>query len=152
MDLPPRRLPLDTVPPQPSSEGPSAAEPTAAEPPTVPAPEDHRPPLTAEQLEELRQQVLAVLSSCYDPEIPINIYELGLIYGLDITPTGDVQVRMTLTTPGCPVAVSLPAEVRNKLQALPQVRSVHVEVVWDPPWTPARMSEAARLQLGLEDW
>jgi FeS assembly SUF system protein len=152
MDLPPRRLPLDTVPPQPSSEGPSAAEPTAAEPPTVPAPEDHRPPLTAEQREELRQQVLAVLSSCYDPEIPINIYELGLIYGLDITPTGDVQVRMTLTTPGCPVAVSLPAEVRSKLQALPQVRSVHVEVVWDPPWTPARMSEAARLQLGLEDW
>jgi len=97
----------------------------------------------------LRQQVVDVLRTCYDPEIPVDIYELGLIYGIDVDPGGNVYVRMTLTSPACPVAGSLPPEVESKIKALPGVSDVHVEVVWDPPWNPTMMSEAARLTLGF---
>ncbi len=98
----------------------------------------------------LRDQVVKVLQTCYDPEIPVNIHELGLIYGIDISPTNAVTIRMTLTTPACPVAGSLPGEVQRKVQALPGVTGVTVDLVWDPPWGPDRMSEGARLQLGLD--
>ena len=97
----------------------------------------------------LEQKVLDVIRSCYDPEIPVNIHELGLIYKLDVTPEGDVRVAMTLTSPGCPVAGSLPPEVETKVRDVPGVRSARVEVVWDPPWNPSMMSEAAKLQLGF---
>jgi FeS assembly SUF system protein len=97
----------------------------------------------------LEQCVLDVLRSCYDPEIPVNIYELGLVYNLDVTPEGAVQIRMTLTSPACPVAGSLPGEVEARIRALPGVTDVKVELVWDPPWDQSRMSEAAQLQLGL---
>jgi FeS assembly SUF system protein len=93
-----------------------------------------------------------VLRNTYDPEIPVNIYELGLIYGVDVNPeTGVVTVKMTLTSPGCPAAVSLPGEVEDKIRRLgvQDIKDVKIEVVWDPPWEPSKMSEAARLQLGM---
>jgi FeS assembly SUF system protein len=108
-------------------------------------------PLTPEQVETLRGEVVNALHNVFDPEIPVNIYELGLIYDLDIQPSGAVGIRMTLTSPACPVAGSLPGEVRARLQRLANVTAVQVDIVWDPPWTPSRMSEAAKLQLGIDD-
>lgn len=104
---------------------------------------------TSQPAADLRQQVIEALRTCSDPEIPVDIYELGLIYGIDVGPGGNVDVRMTLTSPACPVAGSLPPEVESKIKALPGVSDVRVEVVWDPPWNPAMMSEAARLTLGF---
>ncbi len=101
------------------------------------------------ELDLLQKRVIQVLKSCYDPEIPVNIYELGLIYGIDATKDGRVDVKMTLTSPACPVAGSLPPEVETKLKEVEGVTSVKVDVVWDPPWKPEMMSEAARLQLGM---
>ncbi len=92
---------------------------------------------------------MAQLESCYDPEIPVNIYELGLIYYIDVSESGEVGIRMTLTSPMCPVAETLPPEVEAKVQSLPEVASAKVEVVWDPPWNPEMMSEAAKLELGM---
>jgi FeS assembly SUF system protein len=123
-----------------------------AAPPQSPAP---RPPLavplTAEQVENLRRELVNALYTVFDPEIPVNIYELGLIYNLDVQPSGAVGVRMTLTSPACPVAGSLPGEVRARLQQLPNVTAVEVDVLWDPPWDKSRMSEAAKLQLGIDE-
>ncbi len=99
--------------------------------------------------QDLERRIVEALKTCYDPEIPVDIHELGLIYSLEIEPVGDVRVKMTLTTPACPVAGSLPGEVESKVRAVSGVRSVAVELVWDPPWNPAMMSEAARLQLGF---
>jgi FeS assembly SUF system protein len=99
----------------------------------------------------LEEKVIAALQTCYDPEIPVNIYELGLIYDLQVDPSGAVSIRMTLTSPACPVAGALPADVQAKVQAVPGVTSARVELVWDPPWEMSRMSEEARLQLGLFD-
>jgi len=93
--------------------------------------------------------VIDALSTVYDPEIPVNIYELGLIYDLDISPDGGVKIAMTLTSPACPVAGSLPGEVEAKVREVDGVNDVAVELVWDPPWTPDRMTEAARLELGF---
>jgi FeS assembly SUF system protein len=98
----------------------------------------------------LKEKVIEVLQTCYDPEIPVNIYELGLVYSVDVNEeTGEVGVRMTLTSPACPVAGSLPPEVEAKIRAVPGASKVGVEVVWDPPWTPDKMSEAAKLQLNM---
>jgi FeS assembly SUF system protein len=94
-------------------------------------------------------KVVEALKNVFDPEIPVNIYELGLIYGLDITPDGNVMVRMTLTTPSCPVAGSLPGEVETVVREVEGVQDCEVELVWDPPWTPEKLSEAAKLELGL---
>jgi len=101
------------------------------------------------QPQGLRDQIVDVLKSCFDPEIPVNIYELGLIYDLSVAESGAVTVKMTLTSPACPVAGSLPPEVESKVRALPGVTAATVDVVWDPPWTPERMSEAAKLQLNM---
>ncbi len=97
----------------------------------------------------LEQEIVKALRTCYDPEIPVNIYEMGLIYGVDITPTNEVTVRMTLTSPSCPAAQSLPSEVQAKAGLVPGVASAKVELVWEPQWNPNMMSEAAKLQLGL---
>jgi FeS assembly SUF system protein len=97
----------------------------------------------------LKNQIVDVLSSIYDPEIPVNIYELGLIYDLQVDPEGQVSVKMTLTTPHCPVAGSLPGEVQEKIKSVPGVKDVNLELVWDPPWDMGKMSEAAKLALGL---
>ena len=131
-------LPLDTpAPPEPA--------------PQPPAPAPLAEPLTVEQIHALKDHIVAVLHTCFDPEIPVNIYELGLIYDITIAPTGAVEIRMTLTSPACPVAGTLPPDVQRKIAAVPQVTAAKVEVVWDPPWDKSRMSEAAKLQLGIED-
>jgi FeS assembly SUF system protein len=96
----------------------------------------------------LEAAIIEAISKVYDPEIPVNIYEMGLIYGIDITGS-KVRVRMTLTAPGCPSAQSLPLEVEQRVREAEGVTDVEVEVVWEPPWTTDRMSEAAKLQLGL---
>ncbi len=114
---------------------------------TPPPPE---PPVTPPGA-GLEERVIAALQTCYDPEIPINIYELGLIYDLQIDPAGVVHIEMTLTSPACPVAGALPAEVQAKVKAVPGVTDARVDLVWDPPWDKSRMSEAAQLQLGLFD-
>jgi FeS assembly SUF system protein len=97
----------------------------------------------------LRERVVRALKSCYDPEIPVDIYELGLIYGVEIDEGCAVTVRMTLTSPACPVAGSLPGEVESKVRAVDGVRSARVELVWDPPWDKEMMSEAAKVELGF---
>jgi FeS assembly SUF system protein len=108
-------------------------------------------PLTIEQMQALQKQIVATLCTCFDPEVPVNIYELGLIYNVEMATDGSVAVRMTLTSPACPVAGSLPGEVQRKVQAVPGVATAKVELVWEPPWDKNRMSEAAKLQLGIED-
>lgn len=95
------------------------------------------------------EDVLNAIRQVYDPEIPVNIYELGLIYTLDVSNEGEVNVRMTLTSPMCPVAGSLPPEIENKIRAIEGVKSVKLDLVWDPAWNPGMMSEAAKLQLGF---
>ena len=104
-----------------------------------------------DKIEALKNDIVAALCTCFDPEIPVNIHELGLIYDIEIAPTGAVGIRMTLTSPGCPVAGSLPGDVERKVLTVPQVTQAKVEVVWDPPWDKDRMSEAAKLQLGIDD-
>jgi FeS assembly SUF system protein len=98
---------------------------------------------------EIEAKIVDALKTCYDPEIPVDIYELGLIYGVDVDPSGSVEVKMTLTSPNCPSAMELPGMVEAKVRSIPGVMDAQVEVVFDPPWEPSRMSEAARLQLGM---
>ena len=97
----------------------------------------------------LKAKVIEVLKTCFDPEIPVNIYELGLIYEIQVVGKAKVDVKMTLTSPMCPVAGSLPPEVEQKIRDLEGVDEVKVDLVWDPPWEPARMTEAAKLQLNM---
>ncbi|HEV3331112.1 MAG TPA: SUF system Fe-S cluster assembly protein [Bryobacteraceae bacterium] len=99
----------------------------------------------------LKDNVLAALKTVYDPEMPVNIYELGLIYGMDVDDRGQVDLRMTLTAPNCPVAGTLPGDVERAVRAVPGVTDVKLELTFDPPWTKDRMSEAAKLALGIED-
>ncbi len=98
---------------------------------------------------DLYEAVIAALKEIFDPEIPVNIYDLGLIYGVDVDAEGGVVVTMTLTTPHCPVAESMPGEVELRVSAVPGVRDADVNLVWDPPWDPAKMSDEARLELGM---
>lgn len=97
----------------------------------------------------LYEAVIDALKEIYDPEIPVNIYELGLVYGVDITADRHVVVTMTLTTPHCPVAESMPGEVELRVGAVPGVGSAEVNLVWDPPWDPQKMSDEAKLELGM---
>ena len=99
--------------------------------------------------EILKQKIIDSLQTIYDPEIPVNIYELGLIYEIDVLPINNIQIVMTLTAPGCPAAQSLPIEVDQKLRQIEGVNDVHVAVTWDPPWDRSMMSEAAQLELGM---
>jgi FeS assembly SUF system protein len=101
------------------------------------------------KMADVRPQILEALSTVYDPEIPVNIREMGLIYDVLVDKDGHAGIRMTLTAPACPAAQSLPVEVRQKAAAVPGVASAKVEIVWDPPWSKEMMSEAAKLQLGL---
>lgn len=97
----------------------------------------------------LEDKVIEVIKECYDPEIPVNIWELGLIYEVNIGDDPVVNIKMTLTAPGCPAARSLPIEVHERIAQIPEVSDVQVEVVWDPPWTPEMMSQEAKLELGF---
>ncbi len=98
---------------------------------------------------ELHQSVIEALKDIYDPEIPVNIYDLGLIYNVEVAEDADVKVTMTLTTPHCPVAETMPNEIEMRVMGLPGVRDAEVVVTWDPPWDPSKMSDEARLELGM---
>ena len=100
-------------------------------------------------LEELQEEVIETLRTCYDPEIPVNIYDLGLVYEVEVNTDGKVKVVMTLTSPMCPVAESLPREVQYRIEEIEGVTGVEVEVVWEPQWHPGMMSEEARLELNM---
>jgi FeS assembly SUF system protein len=122
----------------------------AGEPPATAA-DGARKPLVSDPLATLRlePQIVDALSTIFDPEIPVNIYELGLIYEIAVDAAASVDIRMTLTAPGCPAALTLPGQVEQRVREIPGVTDVHVDVVWDPPWTKDRMSEDAKLQLGM---
>lgn len=133
-----------------SGAGPLGGNPGPAVTDDAPAPRAE----AARRLDGLEQvavhdKVIEALRTCYDPEIPVNIYELGLVYEVRVEPTGEVYVKMTLTSPNCPVAGSLPIEVKEKVKTVPNVSSVKLDLVWEPMWDPSKMTEAARLQLGL---
>tara|TARA_Y100000996_G_C22191177_1_gene507059 strand:+ start:168 stop:467 length:300 start_codon:yes stop_codon:yes gene_type:complete len=98
---------------------------------------------------EIKEKVIAEIKKIYDPEIPVNIYELGLIYDVTVDNNNKVYVKMTLTTPNCPVAESLPNEVKNSIKEIKEVKDVDLDLVWDPPWDKSMMSEAAKLELNL---
>ncbi|TLY47219.1 MAG: SUF system Fe-S cluster assembly protein [Gammaproteobacteria bacterium] len=106
-------------------------------------------PLTEDSLVALKTAIIEALKGIYDPEIPVNIYDLGLIYNIFIDPQAKVKIEMTLTTPGCPVAQTFPSMVENVVNNVEGVSEASVELVWDPPWTSENMSEAAKLQLGM---
>jgi FeS assembly SUF system protein len=131
----------------PGAAAAAAASAAAPTPGAVPAPTAAE--AAAAPQADLREEIIDVLHTCYDPEIPVDIYELGLVYGVDVSPEGDVKIAMTLTSPACPVAESLPPEVQRKVEAVPGVRSAKVDLVWEPPWGKHLMSESALLQLGF---
>ena len=118
---------------------------TATDPANAPTRGANVPPETR----LLEGKVIEAIREVYDPEIPVNIYELGLIYAIEVQPDNAVNVRMTLTTPACPVAGSLPGEVQRRIEAIPEVKSANIDLIWDPPWDRSMMSEAAMLQLGM---
>lgn len=104
---------------------------------------------TTKSFMELKNDIIEVLQTCYDPEIPVDIYSLGLIYEVNVAPDNNVHLLMTLTTPNCPVAESLPMEVKEKVQSVEGVEDVEIELTFDPPWDQDMMSEAAKLELGF---
>ena len=110
---------------------------------------DEDTPLTVSEILALQDKIIATLRTCYDPEIPVNIYDLGLIYEATVDNSGHAFVKMTLTAPGCPASGWLAGEVEDKISVLPGIQSVKVDVVWEPPWNKEMMSEAAKLQLGF---
>lgn len=126
------------TPPPPAPTGPAAKPPLEQ-------------PLTVDEMQDLQKRIVAALCTCFDPEVPVNIYELGLIYNVQMATDGLVTIQMTLTSPACPVAGSLPGDVQRKILTLDKVTQAKVDLVWDPPWDKSRMSEAAKLQLGIED-
>jgi FeS assembly SUF system protein len=117
----------------------------------VPEGDTHHGEVAVERVdpEELREPIIAALRTVHDPEIPINIYDLGLIYTIDIQHNGDVHIDMTLTAPACPVAGMMPVMVKDAVGTVEGVGEVQVDLVWDPPWSPETMSDEAKLQLGM---
>lgn len=111
--------------------------------------EPQAPPLSQAELDALTDQLIEKLKTVYDPEIPVDIYELGLVYKVDVSDHRDVAIDMTLTAPGCPVAGEMPGWVEDAVREIPEVRSCKVDLVFDPPWDPSRMSDEAKLQLNM---
>jgi FeS assembly SUF system protein len=151
----PRRISLPVLPhsgkvDQLRSDPPLPIEPAAPSPAYTPHVNIVRPAthLTPQQ-QALQEKVIAALRTVYDPEIPVNLYDLGLIYDIDIDPDNTVRIRMTLTAPGCPVADLIPTQVQTAVESIPEVKSATVDLVWEPTWTKEMMSEVARLDLGL---
>jgi FeS assembly SUF system protein len=156
----------DVPPPKTPAESEGSAEPAApasassfdtsaltAPPPSEAAAATTGQPVEGDPLKtlELTPKIVEQLSTVYDPEIPVNIYELGLIYDVAVDADGLAVISMTLTAPGCPAAVTLPAEVQGKVKSIEGVSDARVDLVWEPPWTKDRMTEAAKLQLGIFD-
>jgi FeS assembly SUF system protein len=149
---PPRARVSDAIDPD------AAPRPAAPEPAPPPRQRDYLEGfLAARPAEEaahgpgsaLQEAVIAALREIYDPEIPVNIYDLGLVYGVEVDENADATITMTLTTPHCPVAESMPGEVELRVASVPGIRDVEVNLVWDPPWGPHKMSDEARLELGM---
>jgi len=105
--------------------------------------------LTEKEMQEVGEKTIEKICQIYDPEVPVNIYELGLIYDIQVSDEGDVEIEMTLTSPNCPVAETLPVEVEEKVKIVEEVRNVKVNITFDPPWTKDMMSEEAKLELGF---
>ena len=105
--------------------------------------------ITEKQMQEVGEKAVAKICEIYDPEVPVNIYELGLIYDIKVSDEADVEIEMTLTSPNCPVAETLPVEVEEKVKIINEVRNVKVNITFDPPWDKDMMSEAAKLELGM---
>lgn len=131
---------VNPVAPQAAQAAPVAEAAPSAEP---------RKPMTLVEARNLKERVIEVMKTIFDPEIPVNIYELGMVYNVSVDLTGNVDVTMTLTSPACPVAGSLPGEVQNKIKATPGVANAKVNLVWTPPWSKDMMSDAAKLQLNI---
>lgn len=104
---------------------------------------------TEKDIKALKEKIVEVLKTIYDPEVPVNIYEMGLIYEIEVFPVNNVYLKMTLTSPACPVAETLPPEVEAKVKSIPEINDVTLDLVWDPPWDQTKMSEAAKLELGF---
>ena len=154
-DAPPPEKPAEsTRPPEPAGAASGSAFDTSAltAPPPAAAKTAEKP-VQADPLKtlELTPKIVEQLATVYDPEIPVNIYELGLIYDIAVESSGLAVIQMTLTAPGCPAAVTLPAEVQGKVKSIDGVTDARVDIVWEPPWDKDRMSEAAKLQLGIFD-
>ena len=132
-----------------SSAKPVESSATTQNQPEAVSPDVAAAPVTTADSEALRERIVETLRSIYDPEIPVNIYEIGLIYSVDIDPANAVNIQMTLTSPACPAAGTLPGEVEDKTRRVEGVSDVKVDLVWEPTWTPALMSETAKLQLGM---
>lgn len=133
-------VPVDTISGLPQSEKNN----------DTPAPESaNRPPADLNSKLALEEKIVDMLRSCYDPEIPVDIYELGLIYDIYIDDDRNAIITMTLTAPACPVAGTMPGDVENRVRSIPELNSVKVELTFDPPWDKNRMSEAAKFQLGM---
>ncbi len=129
-----------------------ASLPVVGQPAATPSPAEAKAqvdPIRSIEDKLLEGKIIEALRQVYDPEIPVNIYELGLIYGIEIAADRSVKILMTLTSPGCPVAGSLPGEVERRVEAIEEVKDAEVVLVWEPPWDKSKMSEAAQLQLGL---
>jgi FeS assembly SUF system protein len=146
----------DSTPPAPgpveSSAAVAAAEDLAANTPASGAATETTAPasaIPADELARLTDEIVTALKTVYDPEIPADIYELGLIYNVDVDDDRAVKIKMTLTTPNCPAAAELPGEVENAVASVPGVREAKVDIVWDPPWDPSRMSDEARAVLNM---
>ena len=159
---PPPQAP--SAPPLPASDGPPGSSmfdtsaltdpgPGGAAGPGAAASSESAPPIEPDPVRtlELKPQIVEQLSTVFDPEIPVNIYELGLIYDIAVDKQGLAVIQMTLTAPGCPAAVTLPAEVQGKVKGVDGVSDARVDLVWEPPWDKDRMSDAAKLQLGIFD-
>ena len=151
-DVPPPNPPTGSDRVEPSSAAASALDTSALTTPPVSAAPDATE-IEADPLKTLalKPQIIEQLSTVYDPEIPVNIYELGLIYDVIVDQTGLAVIKMTLTAPGCPAAVTLPAEVEGKVKSIDGVSDARIDLVWEPPWTKDLMSEAAKLTLGIFD-
>ncbi len=142
----PRNPPQGAPSPEPNAAAPSPGTDETARPS---GPSGGTPDSAPVDPVAVHAKIVEQIQTCYDPEIPVNIYELGLIYGIDVQPDGNVHIRMTLTSPMCPAAGSLPGEVEQKARTVPGVREVKLELVWEPPWDMSKMSEAARVALNM---
>ncbi len=142
-------MPETDTPVTSSPEAGATMSPTPPEVPTVPAAPDAPGVNDLSPAMQIRDRCIAVLKTVYDPEIPVDIYELGLIYGVDVNDESEVNLTMTLTTPMCPVAETLPVEVEDKVRNVLGVKDVNLDLVWDPPWSVDMMSDAARLELNM---
>ena len=151
MNQKPVELGTVRVNPQAATEQPMSQPATENQPATV-EPTLPVANLAPEQIIQLRGKIIEALHTIFDPEIPVNIYELGLVYDIILQPTGSVNILMTLTSPACPVAGALPGDVERKVRSVPGVTAAKVDLVWEPPWDKKLMSEAAKLQLGIDDW